>query len=359
METFKDLNKYQAYYEGLAQQSGSSELLSALDLLNTVFDFVPGGSLFFKSIKNYDKFKKAIEPVAKFTKYTSSTLKKYAKGTTKNTMPFVLEAEMALSGKVTFENSLQGTENVFSTPGTADVNNTTEYGTTSDPAYPYYNEVLGTFALLKTPKFKQYNTQHLTNIEGPTGTLAFIRNLVQYYQFESNFEYVFNPVAHVDLEQTSIRAALVWETTGDTNAYTYPSEFNNVTEIPSFPSDNGEEGLEHKELVSDFVPIECLDNLYFLGNFLDLIEFDASNPEEVVRATVINRTDKLYLRLIIDYVFTDLDANGNPNRAMQILTYPIEVVDMTQSEFQNNLQTTADYLFHNFDPSGSPANLTL
>lgn len=181
-----------------------------------------------------------------FNQFISTNFKKKPLPTSP-VKPVATFSEMHFQGQLTTATYVDGPN--FYTPGTYNTP-----GTPADPlsgeelAYPIYNERLGSFALLKSPKIKmsRSSSDHINILASewiPDGTYGPWRLYGQRYQkFSRNYqiklsediEYTFNP--SLDIKSTEVRAAFVIKaipkkntpTTGIVNAYLHASRTTNV-----------------------------------------------------------------------------------------------------------------------------------
>lgn len=123
--------------------------------------------------------------------------------------PMALNATIDLKGELE-ANYLYG-DITFYTPGSKN----SELKHPSD--YPYYNEILGVFNLLRTPKI-YYRTEAFNDTKGSPGEVNYYRQ--NYYKYEcqlpnmvdgrNNIQYVLNPAAGLDVNNIEIYGQLVF-----------------------------------------------------------------------------------------------------------------------------------------------------
>jgi hypothetical protein len=265
------------------------DLKDALEIAAAAVDGSDGGvgKLKFKTIKG------PLKAAAKYVEVLGAPLKKKLDAANQNVEVTgkvrMIQSEMTFSGTITDQTEKDDFE--FLLPGR--LNNDLKC---NDPLlghqYPYYDEVLGRFALLETPKVEV--TQSIPNLNSSSVILGFEPD-------EASFKYMFNPAALIDEEETKIFAALV---------------------IKGNQTSSGALDLERLEslsnadstvYISSFVPIECLGSLYpTLG-----LE-DAGDYYEV------------QLRLLILYEFDAINSEGLKQQAFEVLTYPVDFTYNTQ-----------------------------
>lgn len=298
--SYSSVNDQNIILEGLA------ELLSTLSPITGFIDVL--GTI--KKIKTtHPKMYQGLSFMTKSSKYLSTQFKGTNTGGKSGVYPQVVEMEMALSGTVEASNEIQSATFSFDNPGTSPPDNNLHYGNSLHPAYPYYNEVLGTFGLLKTPEIKRKANLAYTAV-----------NQIGYYedrytiQFDlSSLEYVFNPILDINFDNTDIYASYIVETSSYLASSEDDMELFSSGEIRTYVS-------------RELLPIECLHS------FAPVFKKSGSAGEEVVAnappgSFIDGEIFNVYLRITVDYEFLSLDENGNPIRTMQVFTYPVKIVD--------------------------------
>ncbi|NJN78716.1 MAG: hypothetical protein HC803_10665 [Saprospiraceae bacterium] len=101
------------------------------------------------------KYKEDLGFVSRTLKYGTSLLKPLEE---KKTLPTIIQSEIALTGSIESSSTNSTASFVIDNPGTSSSSNATEFGVSNHPSYPFYNEVLGRFALLQTPEIKSGGT---------------------------------------------------------------------------------------------------------------------------------------------------------------------------------------------------------
>lgn len=188
--------------------------------------------------------------------------------------------EMALKGNIETEIP-DGRSISFRTPG----QNTACTGTLGEPnkLYPLYNETLGRFALLETPRVvvQKY-------IFPPAA-------IYSTYKFDpASLRYSFNPAAKINPEGTEIWAAIQF--VGDANT----SYSHNLTIVSE------EAGGDIFQ--TPIIPLNCLGK--FTAGFLQALIGTEQSPQSAV------------LKLFVDFEFLD------GKRAIQMYSYPLNISDI-------------------------------
>jgi hypothetical protein len=221
----------------------------------------------------------------------------------------VIQSEMTFSGTITDYTDKESF--TFRLPGRS--GNSTEC---SDYYYPRYNEVLGRFALLKTPEVKVG-----TKIEPVTNSRFTFDN--------SSFQYLFNPAAKINENNTKIYGSLVvkhFKTPCTIVPLLSGGTVNSTTTLSLI------EGLSSEDttvLTTSMLPIECLGSL---TSSLDLINFGQTcNPQY-----------ELYLKLLILYEFDQIGSDGFPIQSFEIITYPVKIESIPHNT-TNSLTVNSPY----------------
>ncbi len=246
-----------------AGKSADEKLAKSAKITGAISNFLRVGPELTALGTSIPDILKALGPIGAATSLLSGLL------TPKTTTPSVsvIEAELALTGKVEFNNPIVDGDIEIHTPGSKSTNNP---ALVPDAKYPIYNEALGTFAVFEKPKVRWY-----TNLR------AYEANSLKYY---------FNPAVPINLANTKILAALV------INYPTIPSSYQMPTPGNMKPTGN------INEFSTDFIPLETLHRLYVVSN----------SGSAVVS-----------LRVQIFYEFLP-NPDGKIIRNWEILTYPTE-----------------------------------
>lgn len=183
--------------------------------------------------------------------------------------------------------------------------------------YPMYNQTLGVFNLLKTPKVKSYYHTESARVEyyhaGPAcvGT----NTATRYYQLEEDVKYVVNPAAGLDMENVEILASLVFD-------FDYAIE----EELRVY---------DHNMLVAEnmyryrtrYVPLGCLKDiftqfLYRESGCMSLPDF----PFMFSGIPPVSRAPKVFLKLLVRLPRADRDENTQG--VLFVGTYPVTINDV-------------------------------
>ena len=222
------------------------------------------------------------------------------------TMPTATLTEMKIVGDITkTEGILVGD---FYTPGSLNpptYNSNNTYGSINFNAYPIYNEPLGLFAVLETPKvmhFENTSEMYLTN------------KRLNYFKLKESLKYRYNHSVDFNFNKTEIHGQLnfvVW--------FRYVSEtfdilkgLDNLKILHQQKKDiNGVQWVKY-ELVSDWYPIELIGEIYF-----------GIQSEYSANATISFKPqfESVKLKLLNDMYFNQLAHDGKEINSTQVLTY--------------------------------------
>jgi citrate lyase gamma subunit len=201
-----------------------------------------------------------------------------------------------------------------------------------NPEYPIYNQILGTFAMLETPKLKI--DKNPSNI-GFNGFYALSNNkwLTKYkITLSSDLKYYFNPLTNVNLSKTKISAAIVISNDTKhvvaTDDYLYSNFFGNYSTIVSSTGNinpiNFERGITGEEFLTQFIPIDKTREL--VGQVFVIRDNNSNFINELSEKFI-------YLRLLIEFESNSNGKNGKPINNTQIFTFP---VSLEEGEIPNN-----------------------
>jgi Secretion system C-terminal sorting domain len=190
-KTFDNLSKFTndqfkaLKIEGKTDAQLNAEQLNKKHALNQFQDILKDNKLLQTGLKAVPYVGAALELVDFF----SAGGKQSAGPQEVKIMPMALQANVRLSGTINTDFLFPGI--TFYTPGSKDA----ACGTASQ--YPYYNEVLGTFNLLRTPKMEYVSTQS------------------QFFSFSTGYlindvEYALNPAAGFDASKTEIMGNIIF-----------------------------------------------------------------------------------------------------------------------------------------------------
>lgn len=180
-------------------------------------------------------------------------------------MPMAVNLSIRLNG--TMQTSNQYHNITFTNPGSLDAQN--------DPdIYPFYNESLGVFNLLNTPKFLLRQQRALIPNLPPSQGLWTLQ-----FKLKEAFKYIINPASGLQLQD----AQVAYVGLSNTNVANPPTTYG-----AGFDFLEGKDAESGKwEYRTEYVPIQCLGNDHqFKYQF-----FDGANPVPT----------KFYLKFILNF----------------------------------------------------------
>lgn len=275
------------------QYKAFKDLKAALDLAANIAD-LSGVSISTSDTTKFElsTLKNPLKLTSKFVEVLGAPLKKKldaansaAAATGKIRM---IQSEIAFSGEINDFTYKDGFNILL--PGQSNNADKCNHPTLSH-LYPKYDEVLGRFALMKTPVIKtdQYP------ISGGNYNYKF-----QLDRATIDKNYLFNSAAHIDTKNTEIYGALILKAANNNDVVAY--EYN-VEKIASLSNEDS------TIFITPFLPIECLTELTTL---IQTKEATMSFYEA-------------QLRLLIFYEFDAINSQGLKNQAFEVLTYPTEI----------------------------------
>ena len=220
-------------------------------------------------------------------------------------LPLAVNLSVKLKGTISTVNPYH--DIIFTNPGSKDAQ--------LDPdAYPYFNEVLGVFNLMKTPVvFKINNSVICDDSRRAYGTISNYK-----FRFDADsFYYALNGAAGLTIQ--NMKAAIIVkarpiivDTTNMTN-----KQLN-----ASFQFFEGKDALDSTyKFRTDYFDMKCLDRQIF--NFQN-----ASNSLAAQKCAIINEwnvnTDTLFLKLMINLKRDN--ATATTQNVLLVLTYPLKTV---------------------------------
>jgi hypothetical protein len=275
-----------------------------------------------------------------------------------------LEAEAVFTGTMdaNFNSNTDGI--LLSQPGSKLSNSPNTHWKT----YPSYNEALGVFAVLRTPKADIVGSNHVTKEFPGEGGIGGARNTVHkiYIALPSQtVDFALNPAALIDESKTYIQAALVVKVNKDvdifagtgglfTNSTNFHHQFQGVNGLAYIGETN-----THWIFQSDFSPLNCLSKNISTAHLTFVYSswrgrdspFLPETPQDFIDKGVI--TTELKFMLKLTYL---PDPNGKTlagglpeqKRGLQVYSYDARLaVNLMQNT--NNYISSA--LNTNFIPS--------
>lgn len=285
-----------------------------------------------------------------------------------------LTASALLTGKSITEYSFGNTGVRFSTPGSQDshLNPQENYNNIMDaygnvrPEYVTYNEILGTFALLKKPVINM--SYQRTSVEScgcdPYNRIYVQTDRIRFQipktyieagiQKNNSILYALNPIMHTNLNNTKIKVALVFKDKmgancgGQRGIYNndplinlapLTSTYPNLTQIIVPVSYDGGYSIDHNEVSWEggvnnnteyncktyefMTPLVPLNFIYDLNGQISL--FNTYWEEWGIDVPGSSPIDEVLLKFYVDFESNDIGSNGQPNKSTLIFTYPVQI----------------------------------
>ena len=218
-----------------------------------------------------------------------------------------------------------------------------------NPEYPIYNELLGTFALIKTPDIK-YKANVTTAMDKDEFILIddpMCPSCPQIKQFKvfdavkfeaylpEDLKYTINPKLHTNFDKTKIKAMLVFdfeeldhEKWAIVNEHSVPAEMITLESArKAFNPYNVSENYVNNQFISYPVDLDDLRELY-VGATIRSTNFNFAIPPSF--------RPKVYLRLFMEFQSEDLGRNNLPVKNKQLFTYPTNLLDMNDLDVPPN-----------------------
>lgn len=345
------------------------------------FKKVVGGVTTLDSVKTKKFWETTEKILGEWSKLIISESLKKKPDPTKPVMPTVTLTEMQFSG--TLNNEDYAPSLLFSTPGSFKNNTSTiDLPVSGLPqGYPVYNQPLGVFALLETPKLKQYKySKEIVSCEDiyiqddadqsgdlfiGTKKTSNIENKTQ-FKLNSSLVYTFNPALDYNSKEVSamyvVKSKVKNKEVGAGNEQTteiaikpFKSKITdasvnvNSTTINTYANEDiwhyenfgstlqsGDTLVQNDSLVyqTEFIPINAFNNFVF-----ELATKENSqkwvNTCFPLTGNIINGFNheiwedlEIYLKIKVDAEFIGSHSNGEPHVYSYIFTYKIGMEDL-------------------------------
>ncbi|TAE74371.1 MAG: T9SS C-terminal target domain-containing protein [Bacteroidetes bacterium] len=171
--------------------------------------------------------------------------------------------------------------------------------------YPFYNEALGIFAVLRTPKIDTYVENLAPNSNGGYNRYKF--------SLRQDIKYTFNPAADIDENKTQISASLIFKV----SKKSYMSGPSVNSDGLMYMGDNGAEYIYQ----SAMFPLSCMPKQVFRLGFYNYIP-DAVKVKPEIR---------LMIRTVTN------GASGKVNYGLRIFTYDADLLSVPRYDQPNGL----------------------
>ena len=223
------------------------------------------------------------------------------------------------------------------------------------PAYPAYNERLGTFSLLKTPRLLVKEIMQRCEDVEPFNPNSATQNAKFYERrnwslklVDEAIEYTFNPKMNLNMEKTTILARLVvhkdveYFNKGGMGAPNKPfcdptpNTYFSALNIDHFPD-------AEYILATPYMSLDYITNLPMRISWSRLST--VNNPAIVMgwdyEFDEVQLEENMFIQFSIVGESYDIGKDGTPNSFVQVLTFPVKFVEQTTDPIQG--QITGNY----------------
>ena len=232
------------------------------------------------------------------------------------TMPTATLSEMKIVGNLTKQNPISVGQ--FYTPGSFNppkYNPNVPLGAVDFNAYPVYNEPLGLFAMLETPKVSCYKSKNVEwinyddrDLNGQMDYFDESKKYSYFYKLISPIKYRYNHGVDLNFTKTEIHTQFNISISCNSSIQL---KFENLKIL----HDRIIGGIRYLELVTDWYPIDLIGEIFagftaeslFQGGTLE-------NDHEIV-------IESVKLKFMNDMYFYQLSHNGKEINTTQVLTY--------------------------------------
>jgi hypothetical protein len=278
----------------------------------------------FKGLNSKDSIKQ-IQSAYKILDASGNFVSALAAGcNNKDNAATIITGSIKASGTVTFDDEIEGTRISMAMPGSKWNDKDLQGSSYSEnsgkviPAYPTYNERLGTFALLETPKIDLTYLHETSYKENPFPEIMLTGKTVARFKITDDLKYTFNPKMNVDLSRTKVYCRLVINNTNGINSDNGDSFhvdafhpfFGNGTNCPSikniFNFENKYfESIENSQFVvnSPFVEIDRFQKMP------QIVSLNINDPHKIAHfGAVIQENIRIQFKII--FTSTEIGTKG-------------------------------------------------
>jgi hypothetical protein len=312
---YGSINKFLSESQGFASNLARLDT-SSKSAMNKLADFLKKNNFLLSGLNAVPWLKTALSVVDIFSGggRTSSGPQEV------KLMPLAVNLTAKLSGTIATVNPYHTI--IFSNPGSKDA--------VLDPdIYPYYNEVLGVFNLLKAPTlYTQSNNKLIADPENGN-TIRIKEN--RYRLDLSTLKYVLNAAAGVTIQ--NMRAAIVIE--GQNR--NFPVCANSERVIPPDFVFEGKDGITNVDKFrTDYFDMVCLGSRMFQANsYYNAIAAESASGPLVDVGCPNAYTSKGYIKFMINLKRNN--AGPNTQNILFVATFPCKVVaDNSLTDYQTN-----------------------
>jgi len=310
----------------------------------------------FKDVSDTDQ-KKQYAAAQKILDGNTTFLSSLVKGcSTGDKGATVITGDIKAKGTFTLVDAIPGTRISLTMPGSNWSDKDVQSNAYSDngklvPAYATYNERLGTFALLKTPRLQFFTTDG--------GSFAFsdppeiglhshyFRRAWSMKLVDEDLEYAFNPLLHINPAKTTILVRFVidkdaeyFDEGGLWSQVFYPYCFNTNTACAVMNIDTSMNS-EYR-LATPFMPLDYVTNMpvrLSWGKSVHATSHIPGGPAYDDSFTSFTSFEEnMFIQFSIIGESYEMGSDGTPNDFVQLLTFPL------------------NFLYQTVDPNGNTTN---
>jgi hypothetical protein len=234
-------------------------------------------------------------------------------------MPMTLNLTAKLNGTITTSNPYH--DIIFTNPGSKDAQ--------LDPdAYPYYNEVLGVFNLLRSPVM--YFQWRIDDITEHGGSEWGHRVRVNNYKFNlDSLKYVLNPAAGVTIQ--NMKVAMVLEANPQLTGFC--ADADKIGQfLPDFVYEGKDAITNVDKYRTDYYDVNCFNQRVFETKSYFGVTFP---DEDIGGISCWMPQQKVYLKFMLN--LRRLGATATTQNILYVITYPMNLKDFDiASNFTDN-----------------------
>ena len=223
----------------------------------------------------------------------------------------------------------------------------------ADPTYlqyPYYNQILGVFNLLRTPEINLNKRRKMSWISTATPGYCSDWNPVErstlwtvndtlYFKFPNDIEYLINPASGLktNAEDIDISASLYFEFDDQDYNYSFPVEVEYERIMPNPELIDTDLIINEKEGVwrTQYIPLECMTGktvkLITAHSYKYYCNWNEDDGLTDVLPMYEFESPKVYIKLIVN-LKVDNPAEDGVSTSFFVLKYPVNINEVEQQE---------------------------
>lgn len=250
----------------------------------------------------------------------------------------LITGDIKAAGTFTMVNEIADTRISLAMPGSkwSDKNIQNNAYTESNgklvPAYPTYNERLGVFALIKTPRLRFFQAEERCERQIERAKSFYNRRQFSMKLVNEDIEYIFNPLLNVNPDKTTIQARFVIHKDAE---YFDIGNLWTPEEPYCDPFDNTKYGvmnidtsmnLEYR-LATPYMPLDYLTNMPIR---LSWRRFAIISGTLIFRPASIDAFTSFEENMFIQFKIVgesyNIGSDGKPNEFAHVFTYPVKFI---------------------------------